>query len=154
MLFLSVCKCSDYFWFHQIKSHLFMNKMHFYCFLPSFINRFHRFHWFFVFIIGWTWWTLWLSQCNVWSDLVHLVIIFFLRVLRILWLIHVAHPGARTRCHAFPWWALCCWLSSRTPAASKQKYLDYDMCSRRWSRTTARPCRARDGVVGDLSAIL
>ncbi len=28
----------------------------------------------------------------------------------------------------------------------KQKYLDYDVCSRRWSRTTARPCRARDGV--------
>lgn len=24
--------------------------------------------------------------------------------------------------------------------------LDYDVCSRRWSRTTARPCRARDGV--------
>ena len=24
--------------------------------------------------------------------------------------------------------------------------LDYDVSSRRWSRTTARPCRARDGV--------
>ena len=57
----------------------------------------------------------------------------------------VAHPGARTWCHALPWWALCCSLSSRTAAASKQKYLDYDMCSRRWSRTTERPCRARDG---------
>ena len=44
----------------------------------------------------------------------------------------VAHPGARTWCHAVPWWALCCSLSSRTAAASKQKYLDYDMCSRRW----------------------
>ena len=29
----------------------------------------------------------------------------------------VAHPGARTWCHAFPWWALCCSLSSRTAAA-------------------------------------
>ena len=63
----------------------------------------------------------------------------------------VAHSGARTWCHALPWWALCCSLSSRTAAASKQKYLDYDMCSRRWSRTTARPCRARDGVFSYLS---
>ena len=34
----------------------------------------------------------------------------------------VAHPGTRTWCHALPWWALCCSLSSRTAAASKQKY--------------------------------
>ena len=37
-------------------------------------------------------------------------------------------------------------LSSRTAAAANKNTLDYDMCSRRWSRTTARPCRARDGV--------
>ncbi len=29
----------------------------------------------------------------------------------------VAHPGARTWCHALPWWALCCSLSSQTAAA-------------------------------------
>lgn len=38
----------------------------------------------------------------------------------------VAHPGARTWCHALPWWALCCSLSSRTAAASKQNTVDYD----------------------------
>ena len=38
-------------------------------------------------------------------------------------------------------------------SSRKQKYLDYDMCSRRWSRTTARPCRARDGV-GVISQLL
>ena len=42
-------------------------------------------------------------------------------------LFFVAHPGVRTWCHALPWWAVCCWLSSRTAAASKQKYLDYDV---------------------------
>ena len=35
----------------------------------------------------------------------------------------VAHPGTRTWCHALPWWAVCCSLSSRTAAASKQKIL-------------------------------
>lgn len=29
----------------------------------------------------------------------------------------VTHPGARTWCHALPWWALRCSLSSRTAAA-------------------------------------
>ena len=38
----------------------------------------------------------------------------------------VAHSGTRTWCHALPWWALCCSLSSRTASSLKQKYLDYD----------------------------
>ena len=33
--FFHWCKSSDIFLNHQIKSHLFLNKMHFYCFLPS-----------------------------------------------------------------------------------------------------------------------
>lgn len=31
--------------------------------------------------------------------------LLFLRIPRILRLIIVAHPGTRTWCHAFPWWA-------------------------------------------------
>ena len=51
-------------------------------------------------------------------------------------------PGATP----LPWWAfsLLAILSDRS--SRKQKYLDYDRCSRRWSRTTERPCLARDGV--------
>lgn len=32
----------------------------------------------------------------------------------------VAHPGARTWCHALPWWALRCRYPSQTAAAGKQ----------------------------------
>ena len=38
----------------------------------------------------------------------------------------VAHSGARTWCHALPWWAVCCSLSSRTAAAVNKNTLDYD----------------------------
>ena len=51
----------------------------------------------------------------------------------------VAHPGARTWCHALPWWALCCLLSSRTTAAwNKKNTLIMIIRSRRWSRTVAK----------------
>ena len=152
MLFLSVCKGSDYFSNHQIKSHLFLNKMHFYYFLPSFVNGFHRFHGFFCLYHLMNRMNLMAGamQCLVKSGasgdylfsvssvvfnrrqrrrtrklymIVTVVISYFCVFLRLLWLILVAHPGARTWCHALPWWALCCWLSSRTAAASKQKIL-------------------------------
>ena len=58
--------------------------------------------------------------------IVAVVISCFCAFLRLLWLILVVHPGTRTWCHAFPWWALCCSLSSRTASSRKQKYLDYD----------------------------
>ncbi len=58
----------------------------------------------------------------------------------------VAHPGARTWCHALPWWALRCSLSSRT-ASSLTKYSDYDyMLPPMESNLRKGPCRARDGV--------
>ena len=59
----------------------------------------------------------------------------------------VAHPGTRTWCHALPWWALCCRYPRGRQASLKQKYLDYDRCSRRWSRTTAKAMPgAREGL--------
>lgn len=39
----------------------------------------------------------------------------------------VAQTGARTCYHAFPWWALCCLLSSRTASSLKQKIPNYDL---------------------------
>ena len=77
-MFLSFiwCKGSDNFWDYQIKSHLFLNKMYFYCFLPSLSTDFTDFTDFFVIITGRTRWTRRLAQCIVWLNLVHLV--FFL----------------------------------------------------------------------------
>ena len=136
--FFHWCKGSDYFWNHQIKSRFILNKMYFYCFLPSLSTNFTNFTNFFVFVTWWTGWTWWLPQCIVWLNLVHLVIIFFSCVFCcllnrrqrrqtrklymivavaisyfcafcvFLWLILVAHSGARTWCHALPWWAVCC----------------------------------------------
>ena len=115
-----------------------MNKMHFYCFLPSLSTDFTDF-------------SVSLEPQTTQTDakIIYDSCCFnllFLRILRLLWLILVAHPGTRTWCHALPWWALCCSLSSRTAAAVNKNTLDYDVSSRWWSRTTARPCRARDGV--------
>ena len=58
----------------------------------------------------------------------------------------VAHPGARTWCHALPWWAfsLLAILSDRS--SRKQKYLDYDDVSADGVEPPQGPCRARDGV--------
>lgn len=60
----------------------------------------------------------------------------------------VAHPGARTWCHAFfPWWALRCLLFSRTASNNTQKYLDYDNAfPPKESNLRIGPCWARDGV--------
>ena len=38
----------------------------------------------------------------------------------------VAHSGARTWCHALPWWALCCRYPHGPPAAANKNTLDYD----------------------------
>lgn len=65
--------------------------------------------------------------------------------MRIL-LFSVAHPGARTWCHALPWWALHCGYPHEPPAA-KQKYSDYDYAfPPKGSNLRKGPCRARDGV--------
>ena len=136
--FFHCCKGSDYFSNQQIKSHLFLNKMYFYCFLPSSSTDFTDFTDFFDIITWRTRWTRRLAQCVVWLNLVHLVFFiingfrwfhgfnYLCNLCNLLTTI-VAHSGTRTWCHALPWWALCCSLSSRTAAASKQKYLDYDV---------------------------
>ena len=67
--------------------------MHFYYFLSSFVsilNRRQR------------------RRTRKLYMIVTVVISCFCVFLRLLWLILVAHPGARTWCHALPWWALCC----------------------------------------------
>lgn len=44
-------------------------------------------------------------------------------------LFSVAHPGARTWCHALPWWALRC-RYPRGPQQQETKYfIDYDFMS-------------------------
>ena len=120
-MFLSFiwCKGSDIFWDYQIKSRLFLNKTHFYCFLPSLSTDFTDFTDFFVIITGRTGWTgqlatmyrlvksgasgVFLSSTDF-ADFTDLIICV---ICVICWLF-VAHPGARTWCHALPWWALCC----------------------------------------------
>ena len=72
-----------------------MNKMHFYYFLP-FLYQNQRIS----LIHGFNY------LCNLCNLLTTIV----------------AHPGARTWCHAFPWWALCCSLSSRTASSKQTKY--------------------------------
>lgn len=43
-------------------------------------------------------------------------------------IILVAHPGARTWCHALPWWALrCCYLSQTAAAGKQNTLIDYDL---------------------------
>ena len=61
--------------------------------------------------------------------------------MRIL-LFSVAHSGARTWCHALPWWAVCCRYPHGPQQPANKNTLDYDVSSRRWSRTTAKamPC--------------
>ena len=78
--------------------------------------------------------------------IVTVVISYFCAFLRILWLT-LRRPSRSS--NLVP--RLCrggrCATAILTDRSSrKQKYLDYDVSSRRWSRTTARPCRARDGV--------
>jgi hypothetical protein len=65
--------------------------------------------------------------------------------MRIL-LFSVAHPGARTWCHALPWWALRCGYPHEPPAA--KKYSDYDYAfPPKGSNLHKGPCRARDEMV-------
>ena len=85
-----------------------MNKKHFYYFLPSLSTDFADF------TVNYL-----CNLCNLLTTI-------------------VAHPGARTWCHAFAVVGVVLQLSSRTASSRKQKYLDYDVSSRRWNRTTAR----------------
>ena len=191
--FFHWCKGRDNFWNYQIKSHLFLNKMHFYYFLFFFVNGFHRFHWFFCLYHLMNRMNLMAGarQCLVKSGasgdylfsvssvvsilnrrqrrkarklymIVAVVHLLFLRILRIsvVFFINIGWTrwtGFNYLCNLCNLLTLCrpfrssdlvprlcrggrfrCSLSSRTAAASKQKYLDYDMCFRRWSRTTAK----------------
>lgn len=108
-----------------------MNKMHFYCFSTFFVQRISRI---FLYVLN----RRQRRRTRNLYIIVAAVSSYFCAFLRILWLILVAHPGARTWCHALLWWAVCCSLSSRTAAAVNKKYLDYDVSSRRWGRTTAK----------------
>lgn len=65
--------------------------------------------------------------------------------MRIL-LFSVAHSGARTWCHALPWWALRCCYPHGLQQETKY-FFDYDYAfPPKGSNLRKRPCRARDGV--------
>lgn len=71
--------------------------------------------------------------------------LFFLNIAIIMRL--VAHPGARTWCHALSWWALHCSLSSRTANSLNKNTLIMIMQDpAEGVEPSQRPCRARDGV--------
>ena len=59
-----------------------------------------------------------------------------------------AHPGARTWCHASPWWALRCRYPRGPQQPENKKYLDYDYQDpAEGVEPSQRPCRARDRVL-------
>lgn len=62
--------------------------------------------------------------------------------MRIL-LFSVAHPGARTWCHALPWWALRCGYPHEPPAANKNTLIMI-MRSRRRGRTFTKGRAGRE----------
>ena len=98
--------------------------MHFYCFLPfcQRISRISR-----IFCLYHL-----MNRMNLMAGAMQCLVksgasgdyLFFCAICVICWPF-VAHPGARTWCHALPWWAFSL-LAILTDRSSQKKYLDYD----------------------------